>query len=555
MKPLVRWLIGMMRPHRRAFALATLLQFATGAFGVALMATSAWLISTAARRPSIAVMGVAIVGVRFFGLARGVSRYLERLASHGATLRLLAGLRVRVFRALAPLAPAGLGRQISGDLVARLVDDVETLGGVFIRILAPSMSAALVAMLLMWILGVRGVPMAVAGALGLVLAGLVAPAVTQYAGAAIGTRLVTERGALAARLTDAVQGVADLLVFDRAASFRRELRRRHQDLADVQVRAAKVASAGSAAGALAGDLTAVAVFMLAASAVQAAVLDGVQIAVTVLATMAAFEVAAPLAAAYESLGRARAAAQRVMEVEETPPAVKAPVTPAAAPVGQRLEVRNLHFTYPGAWHRALEDVSFSLEPGRCIAVVGPSGSGKSTLASLLVRFWDVEPGLVWLDGRDLRDYAHEDVRACVTVAEQQTPVLTGTIRENLLIARPDASTAEMMAVLETVRLDRAVRELPAGLDTWLGEHGLALSGGERQRLAVARALLRDTPFVVLDEPTANVDPETENEILEAVGRLARARGVLLITHRTTGLAVADEILVLGLPKIDRDKLQ
>jgi ATP-binding cassette subfamily C protein CydC len=170
-----------------------------------------------------------------------------------------------------------------------------------------------------------------------------------------------------------------------------------------------------------------------------------------------------------------------------------------------------------------------------------------------VRFWDVEPGQIWLDGRDLREYAHEDVRACVTLAEQQTPVLTGTIRDNLLIARPDASTTEMMAVLKTVRFDRAVRELPAGLDTWLGEHGLALSGGERQRLALARALLRDTPFVILDEPTANVDPETENEILEAVGRLARTRGVLLITHRAAGQAIADEILVL--PKIDRDEFQ
>jgi thiol reductant ABC exporter CydC subunit len=547
------WLIGMVRPHRRAFILAALLQFATGAFGVALMATSAWLIATAARHPSIAVLAVAIVGVRFFGLARGVSRYLERLAAHDATLGLLAKLRVRVFCALAPLAPAGLRSRNSGDLVARLVDDVETLNGLFIRILGPSISAALVALLLMWILGERGVAMAGAGALGLIVAGLVAPAVTQYVGASTGTRLVAERGALAGRLTDAVQGVADLLVFDRAASYRRDLRRRHQDLAGTQVREAMIASAGSAAGVLAGDLTAVAVFVLAASAVQTSLLDGVQMAVVLLATMATFEVAAPLAAAYQGLSSVRAAARRVGEIEEAPPPVAAPVMPAPPPIGRRLEVRGLHFRYPGAKQAALDGVSFWLEPGRCVAVVGPSGCGKSTLASLLVRFWDVEPGQVWLDGRDLREYSHEDVRACVTVAEQHTPVFTGTIRDNLLIAKPDASTADMMKVLEAVRLDRAVQEFPAGLDTWVGEQGLALSGGERQRLAVARALLRDTPFVILDEPTANVDPQTENEILEAVGRLARARGVLLITHRATGQAVADEILVLPPPKFDRDE--
>jgi ATP-binding cassette subfamily C protein CydC len=549
----VGWLVGMVRSHRRGFALAAVLQFATGALGVGLMATSAWLISTAALHPSIAVLGVAIVGVRFFGLARGVSRYLERLASHEATLSLLANLRVRVFRALAPLAPAGLRSRSSGDLVARLVDDVETLNGLFIRILGPSLSAVLVTLVLMWILGARGWPIAGAGMAGLVVAGLVAPAMTQRLGSAFGARLVTERGVLAARLADAVQGVADLLVFDRAASLRRELRHRHRHLAGIQIRAAMVSSGGSATGTLVGDLTAVAVFVLAASAVQAGQLEGVQIAVVVLATMAAFEVASPLAAAYESLGRVRAAARRVIEIEETPPTVAAPATPAPAPAGLRLEVRNLRFWYPGARHATLDRVSFSLEPGRCIAVVGPSGSGKSTLANLLVRFWDVEPGQIWLDGRDLREYAHEDVRACVTLAEQQTPVLTGTIRDNLLIARPDASTTEMMAVLKTVRFDRAVRELPAGLDTWLGEHGLALSGGERQRLALARALLRDTPFVILDEPTANVDPETENEILEAVGRLARTRGVLLITHRAAGQAIADEILVL--PKIDRDEFQ
>jgi thiol reductant ABC exporter CydC subunit len=539
-----RLVASLLRPGWRTFALAAALQFATVASGIGLMATSAWLIATAGLHPSIAVLGVAIVGVRFFGLARGVLRYLERLASHGAALSLLARLRATIFDALVPLAPARLRDQSSGDLVARLVADVDELDTISVRILGPSVAAVLTAALLGAILVPRGGSLAAAAMAGLAVAGLLVPALALRAGARASAESLIRRSDLAARTTDAVQGVADLLAFNHGTLFRTELDRRSRSLVKVQVRTAGVSSAASSAVLLAGDLSALAVLALGARLVASGALDGVQLAVAVLATLAGFEAAGPLAAAWPHLGAVRAAARRTHALISGVPAVQDPPVPLPPPEGRSLEVRDLSFRFEDADRDALHGVSFSLAAGRIVAIVGASGAGKSTMAHLLLRFHDAPAGAIRLDGHDVREYRADAARARLAYADQRASILTGTIRENLCVAQADARDADLFDVLDVVALGGFVRALPDGLDTWIGEQGQRLSGGERQRLALARAVLKPSRFLVLDEPTANLDPLTERHILQAVPRLARDRGILLITHRLVGLDVASEILVL-----------
>ncbi len=544
-----RFVASLLRPMAAPFGAAAALQFATIACGIGLMGTSAWLIATAGLHPSIAVLGVAIVGVRFFGIARGLLRYLERLASHGATLSLLSRLRVRIYRALVPLAPARLLDERSGDLVSRLVDDVETLDTVYVRVLGPSVAAGLVAALVCAVLASRGSALVAAAVTGLVTAGVVLPVAALRLGGRFTARAVAQRADVAARAADAVQGIGDLLAFGRGADFRDDLGRRTRELAHTQARTARVESAASAAVGLAGDLTLLAVFALAVPLVRSGSLDGVQLPVAMLVTLAAFEVAAPLAAAWPRLGATGAAADRIQSLVAGTAAVEDPPDPVPAPPGRTLDVRDLSFRHAGARREALRGVSLRLEPGRLVAVVGPSGAGKSTLAGVLLRFYEVPAGSVLLDGRDVRDCRADDVRERVSYVDQRASILTGTIRENLLLGIPPAADAAsektaMEAAIDLVGLDALLRGLPEGLDTWIGEQGQQLSGGERQRLALARAVLKPAPFLILDEPGAHLDPASERRLAESLWLIARDRGVLLVTHRTVGLAGADEIVVL-----------
>ena len=551
-------LLGLVAPERRRVALAVLLQILTVLAGVGLMGTSAWLISRAALHPSIAVLQVAIVGVRFFGISRGVLRYLERLVSHDVTLRLLARLRVQVYRALEPLAPARLVELRSGDLLGRVLEDVGSLEGLYVRLLGPSLSALVVAVVVGIVLLPLGTGLAVTAVTGLGVAGLVVSGLVAHLGRTAGRRVVESRADLGARLTDGVQGVAEILAFGAEESHAARVANRGRTLVAEQDRLARTSALGGSLVGLAADLSVVAVLVLAIPAVRDGGLDGVNLAVAALLTLAAFESMAALPAAWRELGTTGTAARRLFEVLDTPPAVKEP-TPRGRPGGDGsdrgeerpagredllLEARDLSFSYPGAGRPALEGIDIRLRPGQRLAVVGASGSGKSTLAHLLLRFWDVPAGSLWIRGRDVRSLSTDAVRGEIAFAAQRTHLFTGTLRDNLLLAKPGASEEEIEQVVAATRLEGLVSRLPQGLDTWIGEQGLRLSGGERRRLALGRALLRPASILLLDEPTAHLDAVTERQVLDEIVRAGEGRATLLITHRLVGLEPFDEVLVL-----------
>jgi ATP-binding cassette subfamily C protein CydC len=551
-------LLALAAPERPRVGLAVLLQVLTVVAGVGLMGTSAWLISKAALHPSIAALQVAIVGVRFFGISRGAFRYLERLVSHDVTLRLLTRLRVRVYRALAPLAPARLAGLRSGDVLGRVLEDVETLETLYVRLLGPSLSALVIAAVVGAVLLPFGAMVAAVALLGLGVAGLVVPGLAARVGRQAGQRVVAARAELGALVTDGVQGVGEILAFGDEERHAARVAARGRALVADQGRLAGISALGGALVGLVADLSVVGVLVLAVAAVRQGELDGVDLAVVALLTLAAFEGVAALPAAWQGLGATRAAAGRLFEVLDTPPAVEEPgprrepgeTSPGhggqegPVPAAPLLEARRLSFTYPGAARPALDGIDLRLGAGQRLALVGASGSGKSTLAHLILRFWDVPDGALWLQGRDVRSLPSDTVRGAVAFSAQRTHLFTGTLRENLLLGNPEARDDEIARVVQAAQLGSLVSQLPRGLDTWIGEQGLQLSGGERRRLALGRALLKPAAVLLLDEPTAHLDALTEQRVLETIVRAGEGRATLLITHRLVGLDGFDEVVVL-----------
>jgi thiol reductant ABC exporter CydC subunit len=543
----VSWgrLVPLLARDKGRAALAVTLQAAAVAAGAGLLGTSAWLISEAALHPSIAALSVAVVGVRAFGVSRATLRYLERLVSHDVALRVVARLRVGFFRALVPLAPACLTDRRSGDLLGRAVEDVAALEGAYVRVLGPSLVAVGVAALLGAALLPFGTTLAAVAVAGYAVSGSVLPWLARRGGRAPGRTLARLRGELSAVLVDGVQGQSELLAFGREGDHALAADAASAEVLEAQRRLGRAGALGAALAGLGADLTAVAVLALAVRSVRAGALDGLALAVVTLLVLAAFEAVAGLSAAWQAEAALRQSARRLFELTDEAPAVReASGARFSSAAPRRLELRDLSFTYPGAPSPALHGIGLCLEPGRRVAVVGASGSGKSTLVHLLLRFWDVPEGTYVLDGADARAWPSERVRDALAFSAQRVHLFTGTLRENLALGAPAATEAEIGAALKRACLETFVDRLPHGLDTWVGEQGQQLSGGERQRLALARAFLRDAPFLLLDEPTAHLDAITEREVMAGIVGVGEGRATLLVTHRLVGLDAFDEVVVL-----------
>ncbi|MEH0556611.1 thiol reductant ABC exporter subunit CydD [Streptomyces sp. B21-101] len=531
--------------RRGRLTLALLLGSLALGSAVGLMATSGWLISRAAQQPPVLYLMVAVTATRAFGIGRAVFRYAERLVSHDAVLRMLADTRVAVYRRLERLAPAGLRTTRRGDLLSRLVADVDALQDYWLRWLLPVGAAVVVSTgsvaFTAWLLPEAGAVLAA----GLLAAGVGVPLVTGTVARRAERRLAPARGALAARTADLLTGTAELTVAGALPSRTAGVRAADSVLTRIASRTATATALGDGLTALVSGLTVTAAALVGARAVADGRLDGVIMAVVVLTPLAAFEAVLGLPAAVRYRQRVRRSAERVFEVLDSPEPVREPERPGSAPASPfPLVVRGLAARHAGQDRDALTGVDLTLTQGRRIAVVGASGSGKTTLAQVLLRFLDPGAGSYTLAGVDARSLDGDDVRRFVGLCAQDAHLFDSSVRENLLLARKGASEAELRDALARARLLEWADGLPDGLDTLVGEHGARLSGGQRQRLALARALLADFPVLVLDEPAEHLDLATADALTHDLLAATEGRTTLLITHRLAGLEAVDEVVVL-----------
>ena len=544
MSATVARLVTLGRLPRSRVALSLLLAVLAVGFGVALLATAGYLISRAAEQPPILSLTVTIVLVRFLGLGRPIARYADRLASHDLALRGLGRIRARVYEQIEPLAPGQLGGYRRGDLLARMVGDVDALQGLYVRGLGPPVVALVVGAACVGVTAVF-LPLA-AGilALGLLVAGVAVPWLAAGLARTAGQRQAVVRGALTAELVELLRGAPELVVDGRAEATLARVRELDRELARVGRRDALVAGLGDALIIVVTGLTTAGVLAAGVRATGDGTLDPVLVATLALLALASFEAVAPLAATARDLSAMIASGRRVLALVDRSPVIEDPESPLPAPPRDATVALNGVTAAYGVERPVVHDLRLTLAPGRKVALVGPSGSGKTTVTRLLLRFLDPDAGTVTIAGRDLRAYAQADARRHFAIAGQEAYVFDSTIRENLRLARPDASDAQLEDALRRARLDDWVASLPDGLDTQVGEEGSRLSGGQRQRLTLARALLADAPVLLLDEPTAHLDPATARSVMDDVLDAAAGRSVLLITHRPEGLERMDEVVTL-----------
>ncbi len=544
MKTFLR-LSSLVRPYFWWMALAALIGFATTGRSIGLLMTSAYIIAKAALLPPLGALQLGIVGVRFFGLARGVLRYLERLVSHSTTFRILAELRLWFYDAIEPLAPARLMHFRSGDLLQRVVDDIQSLENIYTRVLAPPVTALLVALLMWFLVGIYSLPAALLVLTFHLLAGIGVPLLVVQLNRGVAVGIMEQKTAQQLLALDLFQGVGELQIYGKLTGHLDELSMTEEKKLRLQRKNAIVEGLQESLTGVLMNGAVIAILWVMVPAVSTGGVNGMSLAIITLAVMASFEPFLPLPGAIKHLEADTHAGRRLFEILDAKPETKAPENPLPFPEDHSIRVENLSFSYPGTESKTLNRISFTVPAGKHIAIVGPSGAGKSTLTALFMRFWNPSEGDVLIGGSTITLFDPEVLRRNIALVSQRTFLFAETIRQNLLLARPEATNEELKRALAAAGLG----SFGTKLDEWTGQHGMLLSGGERQRIAIARVLLQNAPLVILDEATANLDGVTERDVNETLEAVTAGKTLIAITHRLAAMERYDSIIVLDKGRI------
>ena len=523
------------------------------ASSIGLLTTSGWFLAATA----IAGLGTLFnffypsASVRGLAIGRTLFRYFEKLVTHDATFRILAKLRVQVFEKIIPLSPGVLNRYRNSDLLNRLVSDVDTLDSLYLRLIAPFITAIFVILAMCIGLSFVNVPLALGLGVSLLLLVLVIPTVFYQLGKKFGDKLVYSRALYRTQFLEFIQAQAELLLFNAEDKLKDNMAKTEANWQADQQKEANLSGFSTALSLFLNGLIIAAMLWFSSQAEFGN--DEYRMAFIALFTFAAlasFEILMPLGSAFLHIGQVIASAERVTDIIEQQPLVtfngKAEFDQNATTL---IETKDLSFTYPERQNRALENLNLTIQKGKKVAILGKTGSGKSTLLQLLVRNYDANQGQLFLAGKPIADYAEDTLRSQFCFLTQRVHVFSDTLRQNLQFASAvNISDEKMIEVLNQVGLGKLL-EQEQGLDIWLGDGGRPLSGGEQRRLGLARILLNDAPILLLDEPTEGLDRETERQILRLILAHAENKTLIMVTHRLTAIEQFDELCVIDEAKL------
>ncbi len=536
-------LLRIAKEYKLWMLLAAFIGFLTIGSSIGLMMTSAYIIAKAALHPSIMELQVSIVGVRFFGISRGIFRYMERYISHEVTFSLLAKFRVWFFNAIAPLVPSKISKYKSGDLLNRAVADVESLEHFFVRVIAPPIIAFFVLILFVLLFGMYSFTYSFTIAFFYLVAGIGVPFLTFYLSKDIGSKLVELQGKLSELSIDQVQGAADLLVFGQHKKFLKEYNSVNEQYTLLQRKMALITGLQDSLIGLFMNFAVISVLVVAIPDVTSGILDGVYLSVLALGTMAVFEAVNPLPAALQYLEKTAKAAEGIFEIENQKPVLIEDISNPQEPENYSVSFQSVDFSY-GPEDKLYNNFSLIIPQNKITAVVGASGAGKSTLINLLLKFWDYEEGIISIGNVDIKNIPFDVLNKTIAVAPQDTHLFNLSIKENLKFAKPDAIEDEIIEAAKKAHIHNFVETLPNKYNELIGEQGLKISGGERQRISIARALLKDSPIIILDEPTSDLDAITEAKLFDTFTELAKTKTIIIITHRLVHLEKVNKVVVM-----------
>ncbi|HEJ9628457.1 TPA: cysteine/glutathione ABC transporter ATP-binding protein/permease CydC [Proteus mirabilis] len=544
--------LALYRRHWFMLLLGIILAILTLLASIGLLTLSGWFLAGTSLAGFAGIYSfnymLPAAGVRGAAIFRTAGRYFERLVSHDATFRVLSHLRVFTFKKILPLSPGGIARFRQGELLNRLVADVETLDHLYIRVISPIIAAFVVIMAIMFGLGL--IDARLANTLGGIMLTLliVLPFIFYYAGKPIGRDLTDLRGQYRTVLTSMLQGQAELTVFGALPRFRQNLAQLEAKWLHRQAQQANLTGLSQSLMILASGLTATLILWLAAGGIDNSFMPEALIALFTFCALAAFEALAPVTVAFQHLGQVMTSATRISHLIEQKPDVTFPEKGGETNNSATLTMHNICFTYPTQPMQVINHVDLTIEAGQHIALLGKTGCGKSTLLQLINRAFDPTHGTIRLNNLPIADYDEATLRSMMSVVPQRVHVFSHTLRENLLMAKEQATDEELKHVLQQVGLGQLL-ENDEGLNAWMGDGGRQLSGGEQRRLGLARALLHNAPLVLLDEPTEGLDADTEQQILALLHQHCQGKAVLMITHRLHGLDKMDKICVMDGGKI------
>ena len=534
-------ILKLVSPYKWWMLLATFLGFLTVGSSIGLLMTSAYIIAKAALHPDIGQLQVGIVGVRFFGITRGLFRYAERLFSHEVTFKLLSKFRVWFFESIAPLVPSKTGKFTSGDLLSRVVADVESLEHFFIRVISPPLVALLIGMLMFLIFSFYSITIALVFLIPYLLGAVAVPVITYKLSKTQNDKIILLRAKLTELTLDGIDGKDELTLFGKVENHKEEFNKTNLQLIKLQRKMELISGMNESIIGLLMNIAVVLIFIVAIPFVKSGLFNGIHLSVLTLGTMAAFEAVLPIPLALQYLNSTLKAAERVFEIAEQIPTKEKNTNQLLH--GKTVTLKNVNFSYSEN-EEILKNIAIELSTKRKIAIIGGSGAGKSSIINLLLKFWEANSGELKIDNINYKELSGEQARTVFSTIPQKVFLFSNTIKENLLIAKPTVTDNELWDALQKAELSELVKSLPNKLNTWVGNQGKELSGGEKKRIAIARAILQNAPIFICDEITADVDSINELKIINTIHSITKEKALIFITHRLVDMEKFDSIFML-----------